>query len=187
MHSGSTGFHFRSPQPVIANPEAAPEAARAKAIARLKKKARSVQPRVEQQYRSLLPFAAEADLVLAVENREGILELPLDREMLSFLEKFPEESVAYWHDTGHAAIKEGLGLLNHNEHLTSLADRLEGFHLHDVNESGRDHQPIGSGAIDFRMIASHIRPHHTLVLELSPRLSREEIFSSRETLLDRIA
>jgi sugar phosphate isomerase/epimerase len=87
--------------------------------------------------------------------------------------------VGYWHDAGHAQIKHQLGLLDHREHLEMMADRLTGFHLHDVSQSGRDHQVPGTGTIDFKMIAEFVRPEHTLVLELSPRLTTEQVLASR--------
>ena len=61
-----------------------------------------------------------------------------------------------------------------------MADSLLGFHLHDVSESGRDHQVPGTGTIDFKMVAEFVRPQHTLVLELSPKLTAEEVSASRE-------
>jgi sugar phosphate isomerase/epimerase len=80
----------------------------------------------------------------------------------------------------HAQIKHQHGLLDHREHLTAMADRLTGFHLHDVSDRGLDHQVPGTGTIDFKMIAEFVRPEHTLVLELSPRLTTEEVLASRD-------
>ena len=37
-----------------------------------------------------------------------------------------------------------------------------------------------TGTIDFKMIAEFVRPEHTLVLELSPRLTTEEVLASRD-------
>jgi hypothetical protein len=41
-------------------------------------------------------------------------------------------NLVYWHDCGHAQIKENLGFIHHALHLESLAPRLAGFHVHDV-------------------------------------------------------
>ncbi|MGB0289573.1 MAG: sugar phosphate isomerase/epimerase, partial [Opitutales bacterium] len=90
----------------------------------------------------------------------------------------------YWHDTGHAQLKHRLGLLDHRSHLEAMAPRLVGFHLHDVSEGGRDHRVPGTGTIDFKMVAEFIRPEHTLVLELSPSLSRDQVRASRDYLLE---
>jgi sugar phosphate isomerase/epimerase len=85
----------------------------------------------------------------------------------------------YWHDTGHAAIKEGMGLINHQAHLERNASRLLGFHLHDVSAAGKDHQPVGAGRIDFEMISQFWRPEQLLTLELSPRVTTEDVAASK--------
>jgi sugar phosphate isomerase/epimerase len=71
-------------------------------------------------------------------------------------------------------------MIKHHEHLARYAPRLLGFHLHDVSSAGKDHQPIGSGSIDFEMISGHWRPEHLLTLELSPRVSAEDVLLSKE-------
>ncbi len=185
MHSGSVSFLFRSPEAVLESDAPPSEKIRERAMARLRKKAVRAIEDVVVSYIALLPAVVERGLVLGVENREGVLELPLDEGFDDFFGNFEdEEPVGYWHDTGHARIKEMGGFLHHEEHLAARAGRLVGFHLHDVNAEGRDHHPPGTGSVDFDMVARHVRPHHTLVFEPSPRLSREEILSSREFLLE---
>ncbi|HXA14902.1 MAG TPA: sugar phosphate isomerase/epimerase, partial [Opitutaceae bacterium] len=78
-----------------------------------------------------------------------------------------------------AAIKQNLGVIDHREHLDKNAERLIGFHLHDVDAEGHDHQPIGSGVVDFKMVSSFWRPEHLLVLELSPRVSIDDVRESK--------
>jgi hypothetical protein len=100
---------------------------------------------------------------------------PVDADYPAYFSSLPADTpVGYWHDTGHADIKEGMGLLKHREHLQSLAPWTIGFHLHDVNAHGNDHQPIGAGHIDFQMVSEFWRAEHLLTLEFSPRLSPEE-------------
>jgi len=126
---------------------------------------------------------------LGFENRERVEELPLDGEFEAFFDALPPDApVGYWHDAGHADLKEHMLLLKHREHLQTHAKRLLGFHLHDVSREGQDHQEVGSGRIDFEMLSSFWRPHHLLVLELSPRLETAEVQTSKtriETLLSR--
>jgi sugar phosphate isomerase/epimerase len=74
-------------------------------------------------------------------------------------------------------------LLEHRALLEKVAPRLFGFHLHDVNAEGDDHQPIGSGRIDFDMVSSFWRGGQRLVLELSPRCSPEDVTISRDRLV----
>ena len=184
MHSGSVFFRFGSPAIAFAEGEPVVPGRRERALARLRKRANPAMDRVESQFRSLIEQSGPLGIRLAVENREGLLELPPDAEIPGFLDRFDSQEVAYWHDTGHAEIKRRLGLLEPYDLLGQLADRTGGFHLHDVDASGRDHQSVGSGTIDFRRLAAHIRPHHLLVLELHPRVSRDEVVASRERLLE---
>ena len=193
MHSGSTWYFFSSPEKKL---EAWVDASgikavdllecaeflkrRERAMKRIKKASKSAMERIVANYEAIIPLAKERDVRLCLENREGMEEMPIDANYAEFIEKLPEhEHVGYWHDAGHAQIKHQQGLLDHREHLTAMADRLTGFHLHDVSESGRDHQVPGTGTIDFEMIAEFVRPEHTLVLELSPRLTTEEVLASR--------
>lgn len=188
MHSGSASFFFGSPEAVLeANPPA-PPAPREKALARLRKGAARSMRDVLVSYTALIPTVEARGLVLCVENREGVLELPLDDEFDAFFAHFPEEApIGYWHDTGHARIKHEAGFLDHESHLAARAGRLVGFHLHDVDADGNDHRRPGTGSVDFAMIARYVRPHHTLVFEPHPSLTREEILESREFLLETLA
>ncbi len=129
----------------------------------------------------LLPYAEQKGIKLGFENREKFEELPLDADHPALIEAMAKPAACgYWHDTGHAQIKQNMGLLNHREHLEKNAPNAIGFHLHDVSVEGRDHQPIGSGQIDFEMVSRFWRPEHTLVIELSPRLTAEEVLSSQK-------
>jgi sugar phosphate isomerase/epimerase len=59
----------------------------------------------------LLIEAAETHGVkLGIENREALEEIPLDSDFNFFFKDFVQPTVGYWHDTGHAQIKENLGL-----------------------------------------------------------------------------
>ena len=119
-------------------------------------------------------MAAEHGLKLGIENREALEEIPLDSDLELLLLEFNRPTVGYWHDCGHAQIKENLGFINHRMHLESLAPRLLGFHVHDVVFPGRDHAAPGSGMIDFAALQPMIKPEHIKVFEFSPRMSAEE-------------
>ncbi len=132
---------------------------------------------------SVLPFAKERGILLGLENRESLIELPLDAEMASFLNEVGQSgAIGYWHDTGHARLKEMLGVTTQERLLTENQNRLLGFHLHDVDVHERDHQPLGAGTIDFQKIAPYFKPDQVLVLEMSPYLKKEQIEESRDRL-----
>ena len=154
-----------------------------KSFARLRKRMPPYWSRVKANVDEVLEYARQKGVVLGFENREKFEELPLDADLLEFVESFGAGApVGYWHDTGHAAIKEGMGLLRHQQHLEKLAPRTLGFHLHDVNALGHDHQAIGAGHIDFEMVSRFWRPNHLLTLELSPRISVAEVHDSKRRL-----
>lgn len=119
--------------------------------------------------------AAQRGLILGIENREAIEELPFEADFSFLLADFPKGVLRYWHDLGHAQIKQNLGFIDHVMHLESLADLLAGFHIHDVEFPGRDHRPPGKGMIDFASIKPFVKPEHLKVIELSPSVTPEEL------------
>ena len=189
MHSGSVDFRFRSPEAVLtASRDEKTLAQKTKALCRLKIKSARSLGRVVEGYDDLIEFADSNGIVLCVENRRGVLELPLDSDFPLFFDSLQNEAqLAYWHDTGHAQIKHNLGLIDHESHIEKLAERLVGWHLHDVLATGRDHQVPGTGTVDFAMIRRYIRPEHTLVLEVGSHLTRGEVRESKEYLLETFA
>ena len=193
-HLGSVGFFWFNPAERLhayahqhpgVNRAADPayQAVLAKAFVRLRKKMGPFWDQTRASVNEVLGHAAERGIKLGFENREKFDELPLDEDYPGFLEGLPAASSAgYWHDTGHADIKQSMGVLDHKAHLEKLAPRLIGFHLHDVDAAGHDHQGIGAGHIDFAMVSSFWRPEHLLVLELSPRIAVEDVRHSKQRL-----
>lgn len=201
MHSGSVHYFFFSPESrlerwidksgIKAEALREHEAFRKRCDRVVKRISRSATPwleRINESYKRLLPEVRERGLKLGIENREGLEELPIDKDFATFLDSLGDDSaVGYWHDCGHAQLKHQFGLIDHAEHLEKLAPRLIGFHLHDVSEGGKDHQVPGTGVIDFGMIAGFVRPEHSLILELSPSLSSDQVLQSRDYIADRLA
>ncbi len=152
----------------------------AKSLVKLRKRMGPFWERVKASLNEIYDYAAQKGITLGLENREKFEELPIDADYADFIAGQPPTApIGYWHDTGHADIKEGMGLLNHRQHLAKNAPRMIGFHLHDVNAEGNDHQPIGSGHIDFKMVSEFWRPEHLLTMELSPRVALEDVKSSK--------
>ena len=60
-------------------------------------------------------------------------------------------------------------------HLGSLAHRLVGFHIHDVQFPARDHCPPGSGMVDFGALKPLVKPEHIKVFELNPGVAAEDL------------
>lgn len=123
----------------------------------------------------LIPEAEQRGVRLGIENREALEEIPLDTDFPQLFKKFPSPVVGYWHDCGHAQIKENMGFVHHAMQLEAMAPRLHGFHVHDVQMPARDHCPPGSGIINFAALQPFVRPEHIKVLELSPGVPPEQV------------
>jgi sugar phosphate isomerase/epimerase len=151
-----------------------------RALANIRKRMAPAWEKTRDSIKRVLDYAAQRKIRLGFENRESFEELPLDADFPDLLASLPPPApVGYWHDTGHAHLKERAGLINHRQQLEANAGRLIGFHLHDVSAEGRDHQEIGSGTIDFEMVSAFWRPEHRFIIELNPRVSVEGVLASK--------
>jgi sugar phosphate isomerase/epimerase len=194
-HLGSVVFFWLNPARKMEaylrkNPPAGPvtedkgyQEVLASSVAKLRKRMGPYWENTKACVNEVLVYAKTKGIKLGFENREKFEELPLDADFPAFLASLPADAPAgYWHDVGHAQIKQNMGMIDHRQQLVANATRLLGFHLHDVNSEGDDHQPIGSGVIDFRMVREFWRPEHRLVLEISPRAAVEEVLESKRRL-----
>jgi sugar phosphate isomerase/epimerase len=136
--------------------------------------------RMKELLKKLLTPAEAQGVRLGIENREALEELPFESDFQFLFRELTSPNLGYWHDTGHAQIKENLGFIQHAMHLESLRDRLFGFHIHDVQFPGRDHCAPGTGMIDFAALKPLVEPEHIKVFELSPSLKVEEVKSGVE-------
>jgi sugar phosphate isomerase/epimerase len=194
IHLGSVKFFWFSPEAALENfihghPKAdlgtdkSYQKLLAKSLAKMRKNMGPFWEQTKKSLAEIYEYTAQKGIKLGLENRESFEELPLDADYADFIASLPPTApVGYWHDTGHADIKHGMGVIDHRAHLEKNAARLIGFHLHDVNAEGDDHQAVGSGRIDFKMVREFWRPEHLLVLELSPRLSVDEVKTSKERI-----
>lgn len=195
VHSGSTWFFWGNPTLKFQQYEEGLEEKehlgddaqfvklRDRALKRMNGPARKGMVRVQDSIKALIPAAREMGVILGLENREGFTELPLDKGWNAYLDGVGDVPEArYWHDAGHAQIKHQLGLLDHLPHLESLHQRLTGWHLHDVSKGGKDHQTIGSGVIDWDGVKKFFKPDQAFVLELSPKLTREQVLESNRVV-----
>ena len=193
-HLGSVQFLWRNPGRMLASyikrhPKAdIPHGRRYQAVLekaqeKLGKRIEPYWERSKESVQQVLQYAAERGVRLGLENREKLEELPVDEDLADYFAMLPlDASVGYWHDTGHADIKESMGLINHRAQLEKMAERTIGFHLHDVGPDWEDHQALGVGHVNFEMISEFWRPEHILVVELSPRVPVEGVRSSLDKL-----
>lgn len=148
-------------------------------LSKVQKRAPTYWERVKTNIKPLAEFATRHGVLIGCENRERMEELPLDASIGElFADQNSSGPLRYWHDVGHAQLKQQMGVADHEAILEANSRWLIGFHLHDVRD-GRDHSVPGSGTIDFSLVRRFIRPDQTLVLELSPRLSADEVLESK--------
>ena len=200
-HLGSVGYLWLAPDRHLAayrkaNPAAVKSGDKVyralvdRTFLRFRKRMAPYWQRTQDSIRAVLDYASGKEVCLGLENRERFEELPIDADFPGFLAGMPPPlPVGYWHDVGHAHLKERMGLLDHRRQLEANASRLLGFHLHDVDSSGHDHQAIGSGEVDFEMLRTFWRPEHLFVIELSPHVNVDGVTSSKarvEALLAKI-
>lgn len=129
----------------------------------------------KETLRKLLPEAEKRGLKLGCENRQALEEIPVENDFQFLFREIESPNLVYWHDCGHAQIKENLGFINHKLHLESLCEKLAGFHVHDVQFPTRDHAAPGTGTVDFAALKPFVKPEHVKVFELSPSLPTEAV------------
>ena len=139
---------------------------------------RKRQKHLDQVYRTLeavLPHAREVGVKLGMETRFGIEEIPDEQEADQILTHFGTETILYWHDVGHAAVKETLGLMVMESILGRFRGRTLGMHLQDFTPPDEDHLPPGLGTFDFARLAPFVTDDMPLVWEIHPQWKAEQI------------
>ncbi len=129
---------------------------------------------------ALIPVASERGVHLGLENRP-ICEVPNWDEMREILARYPEETVGYWHDTGHAETPALLGMMPQVEWLRAFRSRLMGLHLHDVIGLESHYAP-GTGVVDWGGLARLVPADTLRVVEIEGSVSPEELRTGVEYL-----
>ncbi len=141
------------------------------------------QERMEALRRSLdelIPYAEAREIRLGLENRPAC-EVPNWRDAGEILAWYPDETVGYWHDTGHAQVQQALGLTPHVDWLRAYGQRLLGLHLHDALDL-QVHQAPGVGSVDWPGLAVLAPPQALRVVEVNGAVSRQALLAGVEHL-----
>jgi sugar phosphate isomerase/epimerase len=123
--------------------------------------------RVMAALEPLLEEASKRNLTLVVENRSDFEAVPTERELLELLRHFDTPHFRYWHDFGHAQMRESLGLLDHAQWLAEIAPYAAGAHLQDAVWPDGDHLVPFGGEIPFDRLVRLLPSSLPYVLELS--------------------
>jgi len=128
--------------------------------------------------------AEQLGMILGIENRYYYQEMPNKEEIGIILDQFRGGPIGYWHDTGHAAVFEALGILQHEELLKLYAPHLVGVHLHDAHGID-DHKPPGQGEINFEMVKGYLPEGAIKIMEIQPSARGHEITDGLEFLQEK--
>jgi sugar phosphate isomerase/epimerase len=102
-------------------------------------------------------------------------EIPSEAELAEILKRYDDSVIGAWHDTGHAHVRELLGVTTQEQMLEAAGDRLLGMHIHDVDAYAEDHRPPGLGDVLFERIKAFVRPETIKVFEFSPKWHTDDV------------
>lgn len=139
-----------------------------KALDRRKKRAGQFMQRVMHSLEILLKAAEERNLVLCVEFRHELEEIPNESEFDTIFSTFQSPNLGYWHDCGHAQTQHNLGIIDQFILIEKMKDRLVGGHVHDLTFPDHDHRIIGKGMIPFEELTPLKNPNVLKVFEFAP-------------------
>jgi len=122
----------------------------------------------------LYEYGWQKGIMLGLETRFHLNEIPNIDEMEELLSEAPRSVVGYWHDTGHAQVQEQLGITSHEQWLSRFQDRMIGIHLHDILDFS-DHQAPGRGNMNWEMIARYLVPGILKVCEIGEWNDEEQM------------
>jgi sugar phosphate isomerase/epimerase len=142
-------------------------------------------PRVRDWLGPILEHAKQARVSVGIENRIEIDTFPNESEFKKLFDDFKEPVLGYWHDFGHAQVREHLTLQDHAEWLQTMAPRLLGCHVHDVIYPDRDHRIPLTGTVPFKQLLALIPAPARLIWELSPSAQPDAIRAAVDTWRER--
>ncbi len=153
-----------------------------KLLAKREKKSEAYISKLRDGLKQLQPLLRECGVKLGIEIMPTWEAVPTESEIEKLLQVMDDDMIGYWHDMGHAQIRENLGLSNHYRWLERLSPYLLGMHVHDVAPPARDHIMPPNGEIDFSLFQDFAENDIPLVIEPSPRTPRDEVQKGAEYL-----
>lgn len=151
-------------------------------IAERRKKEKEFFKNILQSLYLLDRYAQKQGILLGIETRFYYREIPSFSEAKTIFKEFANSQLFYWHDTGHARVRELLGFEEENCYLTNFKDRMLGVHLHNTT-SCQDHLAPATGEIDFLSLANFFKkPSIIKVIEAHSLATPEQLKQSKTML-----
>ena len=162
------------------------EKTRMKLQSKREKKGAKQLPYLYEGINRLLPVLHECDIRLGIENLPTWEALPTEMEMEQLLNAFRSPHLGYWHDMGHAQIRQNLGFINHLRWLERLSPWLLGMHIHDVQPPFHDHMMPPNGVVDFSIFNQIAHRDILRVFEPTPRVPADQVVTALNLLKNSI-
>jgi sugar phosphate isomerase/epimerase len=125
--------------------------------------------------------AGKRGLLIGLENRYHLNEIPDFREIGAILERFQGGYLRYWHDIGHACAQERMGIVQQRELLETYAGMMIGIHLHDIKGID-DHLSPGQGDLDFKTVVPWLQPSTIRIMEIHHSVPRGDLMEGKRLL-----
>ena len=109
--------------------------------------------------------ALKMELCIAIENRPHYYQIPNFDEIELFFNEFYGSPMRYWHNVGHAAFQEKLGLCWAHDWLKTYGEHLIGATLHDLQDL-ETHHPPGTGDIQWDEVFTQLPSDVLKVMEI---------------------
>ncbi|MCG9127369.1 TIM barrel protein [Candidatus Poribacteria bacterium] len=122
--------------------------------------------------------ALKMELYIAIENPPNYYQIPNFDEVGLFFEEFYGSPMRYWHNHGHAAYQEKLGLTWSEDWVTTYKEHLIGISLHDLQDLEMYHPP-GTGDLEWDDVFSDLPSQSIMLLEVKNG-DEESVIQARE-------
>ncbi len=139
-----------------------------------KKKRKIYLERFFKNFDKILGFAEKLKIKIGLEVRYYPGEFPDFFELKKIFREMSSEYLGYWHDVGHAWVKEKI--IKEPPYFENFKNKLIGVHIHDIK--GKDeHRPPGSGEFDFKELFKNLEKLKNIyvVFEIHKKYPEEEI------------
>jgi sugar phosphate isomerase/epimerase len=141
--------------------------------------------RVKNCLRRIIEYAGPKKVRIGLGARRDYEQIPTERELAELLEEMNSPYLGYWHDFGHAQVKENLGFIDHAEWLRAVGPRAFGCHVQDCIWPAREGQLPFSGGVDFEKLVPLLPTNCLFVWKMNPNKTADAIRQSMQMWKER--